>query len=345
MTREQFRPPDHEADHFLLTTVVGSYPQPAWLDAARDLVEEGDLSADDLDEAEDDAVRAISGDMVRAGLDVVTDGEQRRTGMVEYFAQFIDGYDASGEGDDWNARMPTVVDTVSSDVPWLVDDFAFVSAVADRPVKTTITGPFTLASFCSMEAYDGDVEQLAYDMADLVAAEAGRLADAGAKWIQIDEPALGMSPHGGIATECLSRIAPEVPDDVRLGVHVCSGEYENLVPDLFEFPVDEIDLEFASQGANDPHDLFGGVDLDVDVGYGVVDTQNKAAESVDEIVERIEYGLAVVPPERMTVVTDCGMKPLTRAPAEEKITNLAAAARRVERRLDDGELEAVASAN
>ncbi|MDG5776661.1 methionine synthase [Haloarculaceae archaeon H-GB2-1] len=335
MTRDQFRPKDADGEHFLLTTVVGSYPQPAWLDAARDLVDEDALSESDLAEAEDDAVKAVTGDMCRAGLDVVTDGEQRRTGMVEYFAQFVDNYENDGDGDGWNSRMPTVTGEVASDSPWLVDDYEFAAEVSERPVKTTITGPFTLASFCSMEAYDNDVEALAYDMADLVAAEASRLADAGARWIQVDEPALGMSPHADIAQECLTRIDAEVPDDVRLGVHICSGEYENLVPEMFEFPVDEVDLEFASTDADDPHDLFEGVDLPIDIGYGVVDTQSKDADSVDEIVERIEHGLEVIPADRMTVATDCGLKPLPRDAAEEKIQNMVAAARRVEAGLNE----------
>lgn len=334
MPHERFRPPDHPHESFLLATVVGSFPQPAWLDRVRELAAEDD--GVDLEEAEDDACKVSIGDQQRAGLDVVTDGEQRRTGMVEHFASFIHGYDQDGGGSGWNARMPTVTDTVSSDVPWLVDDFAFANAVADRPVKTTVTGPFTLASFASLEAYD-DVEALAYDFADLVAAEAGRLADAGADWIQVDEPALGMSPHGAIAHECLTRIDAAVPEDVRLGVHVCSGNYQHLVPDLFEFPVDEVDLEFASDDADDPADVFDGRDLDLDVGFGVVNTQAKRVDPVEEVRANIETALEHVPPERLTLTPDCGMKPLPREVAYEKVDHLATAVREVEAALDAGE--------
>ncbi|MFB6353705.1 MAG: methionine synthase [Halobacteriales archaeon] len=330
MPHDRFRPPDHPHASFLLATVVGSFPQPAWLDRVRELAADDDEV--DLEEAEDDACKASIGDQQRAGLDVVTDGEQRRTDMVGHFAPFIHGYDRDG-GTGWNARMPTVTDTVSSDAPWLVDDQRFAQAVADRPVKTTVTGPFTLASFGSLEAYD-DVEALAYDFADLVAAEAGRLADAGADWIQIDEPALGMSPHGTIAQECLARIDAAVPETVRLGVHICSGNYQHLVPDLFEFPVDEVDLEFASDDADEPADVFGGRDLDLDVGFGVVDTQAKRVDPVGEIRARVETALEHVPAERLTLTPDCGMKPLPRKAAYEKVGNLATAVREVEAALD-----------
>ncbi len=89
-TREQFRPEDHPNEHFLLTTVVGSYPKPTWLNRARDRYQEGeDFDADDWREAKDDAARLITEEHERSGLDVVVDGEMRRNEMVEYFAARI----------------------------------------------------------------------------------------------------------------------------------------------------------------------------------------------------------------------------------------------------------------
>lgn len=340
MTRDEFRPPDHAHDHFLLTTAVGSFPRPGWLEPVLELAD--DDSSISTTEAMDDACKAVVSDQERAGLDVVTDGEVRRDGMVEHFAQFVDGYENDGGGSGWNQQMPTVVDTVSSNEPWLVDDFRFATAVADRPVKTTITGPFTLASFASMEAYD-DVETLVYDFADLVADEAARLAGAGADWIQIDEPALGMSPHADVAHEALTRIDDAVPDAVRLGLHVCSGNYGDLTPALFDFPVDEVDLEFANEDADDVVEVFDGVDLQVDVGVGVVDTQSKAVESPETVRSNVETALRAIPPERLTLTPDCGLKPLPRDSASEKLDVLGTVAREVEAALDAGDVDTVAT--
>lgn len=336
MPHDRFQPGAHPHDTFLLASVVGSFPQPDWLDRIRELAAEDESV--DLGEAHDDACKACILDQERAGLDVVTDGEMRREGMVEYFTRFIDGYEQDAGGTGWNQRMPTVVDTVSSSGPWLVDDFRFAAEVASRPVKTTITGPFTLASFSSLEAYD-DVERLAYDFADLVATEADRLASAGAEWIQIDEPALGMSPHADIAHECLSRIAEPLPDDARLGVHICSGNYRNLVPAVFDFPVDEVDLEFASDDADDPRGILGEVELSTDIGFGVVDSAAKSVESIPEIKANIERALELVPPARLTLTPDCGLKPLPRTAALGKARNLAKAVREVEAAMDRGELK------
>ncbi len=342
MSREQFRPPHHDHDHFLVTTVVGSYPQPDWLDHVRAGVSAGDLAEEDRTEAENDATRAAIMDQQNAGLDVVTDGEMRREGMVDYFTNVIDGYDApeDGEGSNWNASMPQVTDTVSTAEPWLVSDFTFADSVATRPIKITMTGPFTLATFASSGAYDS-IEDLALDFADLIAEEVPKLVEAGAEWIQLDEPGLGMSPHGELAHECLSRVAEAVPEDVRFGTHVCSGNYANLADDMVDFPVDELDLEFASPDADDPADVFGGRDFEMDIGFGVVDTQSREAESVAEIEDRIRTGLEHLSPDQLTVSPDCGLKPLEREPAQTKLVHMVAAAKQVEAELDAGEIDPV----
>ncbi|MEF8772144.1 methionine synthase [Halodesulfurarchaeum sp.] len=344
MTREQFRPPHHDHEQFLLTTVVGSYPQPDWLDYVREGVAAGDLEQADRTEAENDATRAAVLDQQRAGLDVVTDGEMRREGMVDYFTNVVTGYDAPGGDDDgsnWNASMPRVTEEVSTAEPWLVSDFEFVDTVATRPVKVTITGPFTLATFASTEAYDS-IEKLALDFADLIAEEVPKLVEAGAEWIQLDEPGLGMSPHGELAHECLSRVAEAVPEDVRFGTHVCSGNYADLADDMVEFPVDELDLEFASPDADDPAAVFAGREFEMDIGFGVVDTQSRDAESVETIESRIREGLKHIPPEQLTISPDCGLKPLEREPAIEKLTNMVDAAGNVESALDSGSIGDVA---
>lgn len=340
MTRLQFRPAGHQTDAFLLTTVVGSHPRPGWFDPIVEQYERGELDAAAYAEAADDAAKAVLADYHRAGLDVVTDGEVRRGGMVEHFTEYIHGYDAGSGEDaaDWNAHMPTVTDEVASDIPWLVDDFRFARSASPRPVKVTLPGPFTFASFCSLEAYD-DMEALIADFSEVVRGEVARLVDAGARWIQLDEPALGMSPHVDIARSSVEHIATAVPADVRLGLHICSGNYDTLAPAVFSFPVDELDLELASDDADSLESVFDTPDLDVDVGVGVVDSQDTTVESVGEIEARIRRVLEVVPPDRLTLTPDCGLKPLPRDVAFAKVANLASAARSVEADLDANRLD------
>jgi 5-methyltetrahydropteroyltriglutamate--homocysteine methyltransferase len=347
-TRDRFRPPDHPNDHFILTTVVGSYPKPTWLHRARDWFDdpERDFGADDFEEAADDAARLITNEHGRSGLDVVVDGEMRRTEMVEYFAERIPGYQFNGPVKVWGHNYfdkPSIAHELAYEDPWLVDEFRYTDGVADRPVKVPITGPYTLARWSFNEAYDTP-EAAAYALADLVNREIEELVAAGARYIQIDEPALAqrVDDHQ-IVGACLDRIVADIPDDVQVGLHVCYGDYSRIYPELLEFPIHEFDVELAN-GDYDQLDVFTDPPFSKDFALGVVDVHDAEVESVDTIADRIRKGLQVVPPDRLTVSPDCGMKLLPRAVAYEKMANMVAAARQVEAQLDAGDIDAGAQA-
>jgi 5-methyltetrahydropteroyltriglutamate--homocysteine methyltransferase len=342
-TRSQFRPEDHPTDHFLLTTVVGSYPKPKWLNRAKELAEDDDKDFDEknLQEALDDAARLITNEHVRTGLDVVVDGEMRRNEMVEYFADRIDGYEFNGPVKVWGHNYfdkPSVADEVSYDEPWLVDEFEFTTGVTERPVKVPITGPYTLASWSFNEHYESEAE-LAYELADLVNEEINALVEAGARYIQIDEPALATTPDDhAIVGDCLEQIADGIPEDVRLGLHVCYGDYSRIYPEILDMPVHEYDLELANDGY-EQLDVFKQPTFDKDLALGVVDVHTAEVESVEEIKENIVKGFEVVPPEQLTVSPDCGVKLLPRDAAYQKTENMVQAAREVEAELDAGEID------
>jgi 5-methyltetrahydropteroyltriglutamate--homocysteine methyltransferase len=354
--RDQFRPESHPHDHFLLTTVVGSYPKPKWLDRARELNEETDsddpprpdlrVDEDAWTEAADDAARLVTREHERAGIDVVVDGEMRRNEMVEYFMHRIGGAEFYGPVKVWGHNYfdkPSVVDEVSYEEQWLVDEFEFTDDVAERPVKVPITGPYTLASWSFNEAYD-DEATLATELAELVNREVEALVEAGARYIQIDEPALATTPDDhAIVGDCLDRVVAGVPDEVRLGLHVCYGDYSRIYPEVLDFPVDEFDIELTN-GDFEQVPVFQDPAFTKDLALGVVDAHDAEVESVEQIKENITQGLRIVPPERLTISPDCGLKLLPRESAYEKMENMVAAAREVEAELDRGEVEVTAPA-
>ncbi|RZV10711.1 methionine synthase (B12-independent) [Natrinema hispanicum] len=337
-TKDQFRPEDHENDHFLLTSVVGSYPKPKWLNRSKELYEddEADFDEDNWQEAKDDAALVITNEHERAGLDTVVDGEMRRNEMVEFFAHRIDGYEFNGPVKVWGHNYfdkPSVVSEVEYDESWLVDEYKFTASATDRPVKVPITGPYTLASWAFNEAYEDDAD-LAYALADLVNEEIEKLVDAGARYIQIDEPALATTPDDhAIVGEALERIVADIPEEVRIGLHVCYGDYSRIYPEILEFPVDEFDLELAN-GDYEQLDVFKHPAFTADLALGVVDVHVAEVESVEQIEENIKKGLEVVPPEQLVVSPDCGLKLLPREVAYGKMENMVQAARNVEADLD-----------
>ncbi|WP_255191314.1 methionine synthase [Natronobeatus ordinarius] len=342
-TKDQFRPAEHDAEHFILTTVVGSYPKPKWLNRAKERYQDPDHEFDEGDwgEAKDDASRLITDEHERAGLDVVVDGEMRRTEMVEFFAHRIEGYEFNGPVKVWGHNYfdkPSVVDEVEYGETWLVDEYEFTAAASDRPVKVPITGPYTLANWSFNEAYENE-EELAYALADLVNEEIEKLVEAGARYIQIDEPALATTPDDhAIVGECLERIVDDIPEDVRTGLHVCYGDYSRIYPEILEFPVDEFDLELAN-GDYDQLDVFKDPEFTKDLALGVTDAHVAEVESVEQIEENIKKGLEVVPPEQLVVSPDCGLKLLPREVAYGKMANMVEAARNVEEDLDAGRID------
>lgn len=343
MSHERFRPADHPNEHFILTTVVGSYPKPKWLDRAREAHEDPDDSFDDDNwaEATDDAARTITDEHERAGLDVVVDGEMRRNEMVEFFADRIAGYEFNGPVKVWGHNYfdkPSVVEEIDYDESWLVSEFEFTNDVAERPVKVPITGPYTLSRWSFNEAYDDD-RALALGLADLVNEEINRLVEHGARYIQIDEPALATTPDDhAIVGECLERIVAGLPEEVRVGLHVCYGDYSRIYPEILDFPIDEFDVELAN-GDYEQLDVFENPAFTTDLALGVTDAHVAEVESVSEIKANIQRGLEIVPPERLTVSPDCGLKLLPREVAYGKMENMVEAAREIERELDAGEIK------
>jgi 5-methyltetrahydropteroyltriglutamate--homocysteine methyltransferase len=261
--------------------------------------------------------------------------------MVEFFAHRIDGYDFNGRVKVWGHNYfdkPSVVDEVEYDEPWLVDEFEFTSEAAEKPVKVPITGPYTLASWSFNEVYDTEAD-LAYDLADLVNEEIEKLVEAGAQYIQIDEPALATTPDDhAIVGECLERIVAGIPEDVRIGLHVCYGDYSRIYPELNDYPIDEFDVELCN-GGYEQIDVFTEPEFEPDLALGVVDAHTAEVESVAEIKENVKEGLKVVPPEKLTISPDCGLKLLPREVAYGKMENMVQAVREVEQELDDGEIE------
>jgi len=327
----------------LTTSVIGSYPQPAWL------IDRDALGAHSvprvrmasawrvpepfLQEAQDDATRLAIRDMERAGIDTITDGEMRRESYSNRFATALDGIDAehpatihtrSGE----TRQVPRVVGPVRWRGPVEAGDVAFLRAHTARAIKITLPGPFTMAQQASNEAYD-DVDELVMDLAAAVNQEARALQEAGADVIQLDEPWLRNDPEGA------RRIAVRAIDAALAGlqattaVHLCFG-YAALVAakdrnryeflgELADCAADQISVEAAQPKLDlgQLADLAGKTVL-----VGMLDLADPQPETAEVVAQRIHAALAHVPAERLVPAPDCGMKYLPRSVAFAKLRAL-----------------------
>jgi 5-methyltetrahydropteroyltriglutamate--homocysteine methyltransferase len=323
----------------LVTTVVGSYPQPDWLidrerlgDRLPPRVRARELwrvPEPFLEAAQDDATRLAVQDMERAGVDVITDGEMRRESYSNRFATALDGVDLDEPGVALDRTghenpVPRVVGPIRRREPVEVGDVQFLRSITDRRIKITIPGPFTMTHQAQDDHY-GDERSLALAYADAVNAELRDLKAAGADVVQIDEPYLQARPEPAreYAVEAVDRALDGIEGDTVL--HTCFG-YAHIVHDrpsgypflreLNECAASHLSLE-AAQPDLDPevlHELPDKV-----IVLGVLDLGSAEAETPELVAGRIRRALDVLPPERLVVAPDCGMKYLSRELAFRKL--------------------------
>jgi 5-methyltetrahydropteroyltriglutamate--homocysteine methyltransferase len=330
----------------LLTTVVGSYPQPPWLidrerlgDRLPPRVRARELwriPEPYLEEAQDDATRLAVADLERAGIDVITDGEMRRESYSNRFATALDGVDLDEPGVALDRTghpnpVPRVVGEIRRTRPVEVRDVQFLRSLTSRPIKITVPGPFTMTQQAQDDFY-GDERALALAYADAVNEELHDLKAAGADVVQIDEPYLQARPDAAraYAIEAIDRALDGIDGDTVL--HTCFG-YAHVVHDkpsgypflreLDACRATHLSLEAAQPGL-DPA-ILNDVPSKA-ILFGVLDLGTEDVETPHVVAERVERAAAVVGSERLVVAPDCGMKYLPRERALRKLEAMVAGA-------------------
>jgi 5-methyltetrahydropteroyltriglutamate--homocysteine methyltransferase len=336
----------------LPTTVVGSYPQPHWLVDHEKLLGRGvpprvrmrevwRIAEPYLEEAQDDATVLAIRDLERAGIDIVTDGEMRRESYSNHFSNALDGVDVDNPAHGLSRRgrpdiLPRIVGPIRRRQPVGVRDVQVLRANTDRAIKITVPGPFTMSQQAVDEHY-GDDANLALDLAAALNEEIRDLVAAGADVIQIDEPYMQarLEKARQFAIPAIDRALEGVTSTTVL--HTCFG-YGALVgnkadesyraypflQELKDSAVNQISIEAAQPKL----DLAVLERLgDKTVMLGVIDLGSEEIESVEVVADRIRAALKHLPPERLVLAPDCGMKYLSRTAAFGKLKAMADAAR------------------
>ena len=333
----------------LLTTVVGSYPQPEWLVDRQNLrsrlpprVRARDIwriPEPLLQEAQDDATLLAIRDMERAGIDIISDGEMRRESYSNRFATALAGMDLDNPGVALGRTgrtnlVPRVVGPIRRLYPVEVRDVEFLRRNTDRRIKITVPGPFTI-THQTQDDYYHDEKALALDIAAAVNEEIKSLQAAGADVVQIDEPYLQARPEQARAygVEVINRALEGIEGLTAL--HLCFG-YAAIVHDrpgqyaflteLRDCVVQQISLEAAQPNLDLSvlRELAGKTII-----LGVLNLGDMEIETPETVARRIRAALHYVEPERLILAPDCGMKYLPRAVAFGKLCALAEGARRV----------------
>jgi 5-methyltetrahydropteroyltriglutamate--homocysteine methyltransferase len=306
----------------LPTSVIGSHGLPGWVWLARQAITEGRLGAADIKELVADATQIALADQERAGVDVLSTGEIARVDFIVGFYGRLAGIRALPATrklgpPHWDTERPfEVADRVTApDGLGVVDEFMIARQLTSKPMKATVPGPYTLVNPLRVGGPYRDRDTLLADLVAIVNAELRALVQAGADFIQLDEPNYAMHRRG---LPDLAGVFNTTVDGVRakIALHVCFGNlngrpfpaarsYRHLFPAIHAAHAQQIVLEFANRGMEDAG-LWKEFPTDKELGAGVVDVKAFRAETPEDVAARIRTMLEAVAPERLWINPDCG---------------------------------------
>jgi len=306
----------------LWTTSVGSMPKPDYILKARSQYARKEIDREALRELEKKATREWIEFQESIGTDVIVDGEQYRGDMVAYFAEELPGLEIGGLVRSYGNRFyrkPIATGPVGREHPVTVEWWEYAQSLTDKPVKGMLTGPYTICDWSFNEHYDNR-RDFVLDLAKVIRDEALDLEKAGAKFIQIDEPAASTRMDElDLVIEAMQIVTE--PLEAHTITHICYGDFHRAYPKMLEIPVDQIDLEFA----NSEYGLleeFSEHPFTKYIGLGISDVHTHEIEPVDEMIQGIRQTMKHIPPERVFVDPDCGLKTRTVEEAKEKLSNI-----------------------
>jgi len=306
----------------LWTTSVGSFPKPDYLQKARSRYARKEIERDELTELERKATKGWIEFQDSIGTDVAVDGEMYRGDMVAYFAEELPGLEIGGLVRSYGNRYyrkPIATGPIGRDHAVTVDWWKYAQSLTAAPVKGMLTGPYTICDWSFNEHYTTR-RDMVLDLAKVIRDEALDLEKAGARYIQIDEPAASTRMDElDLVIESMAIVTE--PLSAHTITHICYGDFHNAYPKMLDIPVDQIDLEFA----NSDYSLleeFSENPFTKYVGLGISDVHTHDLEPVETLVDGIRRALKHIPPERIFVDPDCGLKTRTVDEAKAKLTNI-----------------------
>jgi 5-methyltetrahydropteroyltriglutamate--homocysteine methyltransferase len=312
------------------TTVVGAYPkisdEDQELRRALHRADRGELDDAGLAKVFDDTTRRAIVEIENAGVDVVNDGQVRWDDLLAPFARAWHGTERGPlerfYDNNTYFRQPVITGAIESDGLTLVKEFVFARQAARAELKAAICGPLTFATLTAEDRHYRSLEDRTLAVADALAAEIRELGKAGAKLIDVEEPALVARPELiALARAAFDRLAKA---GVPLAVYPYFFPADKILDKLASFPVAQVGIDARSR---DTKALEGLRAFKQIVVIGIVDARNTRVETERESVELVESALRNVPADRLWLSTTTGLEYLPHDIAVQKLNALVAAAR------------------
>ena len=273
-----------------------------------------------------------------AGLDYIYDGEARRIEMYEYPMKYVEGVeilDWVRSFDNKYYRKGACIEKPRLVKPYHTEEFKFVKSHARKGIKVPVTGPYTLADWSFNEYYYHpdffDIkksryrakEELVMDLAKEVVRPVIRdLIDAGAQWIQIDEPAATTHPEEiPIFVDALNEVVAGL--GAKFSVHICYSDYSLLYPHILDLKINHYAFEYANSNNYDGTlSLFKEYGDKSEIGLGVVDVHRDPIEPPELVKERLLHAYHFLEDNIIYANPDCGLRTRKLEIAYEKLRSV-----------------------
>lgn len=337
----------------LRTTVIGSYPFPSWLEFASQHL--GEFGVSEIAELQEDAVIAAIHDQVRAGLDVITDGEQSRLDFNLSFYGYLQGIQPPERplrvfgppAHDQRAKNTIVGEIAAPRGLGVIDEYQRLARLAPPgpTLKASVPGPYTLSGRLVPNQRYPDRYAITEALIPIVSAELRDLVAAGCREITVDEPSMSCYAYKEDTrrfVDIFNRTVAPVVGQCRLSTHLCFGNYKGhavgprqyapMFPDFLEMQVDEIHLEMASREFTEI-EMIAPIAEAKDVAVGIVDVKSYYIENPGDIADRVRLCLKHAPAGRLSFAPDCGLSQTARWAARQKLNNMVAGVKRVREEL------------
>ncbi|MFL5625016.1 MAG: methionine synthase [Ktedonobacteraceae bacterium] len=340
-----------QQNNLLLTTTVGSYAMPGWLITAGKAIERGEYGSHDIEETLTDATDVAIHDQLKAGIDILVDGEMRRLDFVMGFYDYLQGIrllparrTMGPEGHDMRPKWQVLEPINAAEGLRTVADFRYLktaTAGLDKSLKATVPGPFTLSGRLDPGTVYQNRMEVAWALVPVVNQELHDLVEVGADFIQIDEPSFAVYPERvSDYVELWNATVKGV--NARLAMHTCFGNYRckpvgkrlyrPLFPRLLDAKFDQIILEFANREMAEL-ELLSEITAERELGAGVVDVKSYYIEKPEDVAERIRLLLKYIEPTRLQILPDCGFSQTARWAAFAKMQAMVAGTKIVRQEL------------
>jgi 5-methyltetrahydropteroyltriglutamate--homocysteine methyltransferase len=337
----------HAALHLPLlpTTTIGSFPQTAAVRKARADLGKGTISIKEYESFLKEEIKRTVQFQEAIGLDVLVHGEFERNDMVQYFGEKLSGFAFTKHG--WvqsfgsrYVRPPIIFGDVARPEAMTVEWTAYAQSLTERPMKGMLTGPVTIMLW-SFIRDDQPLAETCKQIAYAIRHEVTDLEAAGTRVIQIDEPALreglpiqrkGWDAYLDWAVKCFRIASSSVRDETQIHTHMCYAEFNDIIDAIIALDTDVISVE-ASRSKMELLNAFKLMAYPNEIGPGVYDIHSPNIPSQAEMEALLEKALEVIPPDRLWVNPDCGLKTRRWEEVEPSLKNMTAAAAAVRTRI------------